>query len=228
MRVIPGFSVNDMPTPPTLEEDARRLGVPVYALDGPLGAHPAGHSRTGSNGEIFEIAVSFAVLVNPSNTEDPANFITDTARLHSVLDGLKADRPEWFRERLRMGRYPTLWESVVSIRPGDGPDRSLEERLASHINHVALNTLDDRRSAWTDAIPTLDHKVSASHAHPSSLKVDGTVVDAITIDSDPDITGWATATEETIILVAVDRGRVNPDDVALVRLTFDGLERTPV
>ena len=214
------MSVNDLPAPATIEADAGRLGVPVYTLRN-VGLRLAGHSTVAVGNDLCQVALSYSVLVNPEDPEDPINFVTDERLVMAAREGLREDRPSWFRERVLAMRYPTVWEAIVSCKAGVDAHQSLEERLASHVNHVGVNTLDERRAVGPTGIPVLDHPVAARHAHASELRVDGRVAEALMIDSDPDLVGWATVVGATTLLIAVDRALVNPATMNVERLVLE-------
>ena len=129
----------------------------------------------------------------------------------------KADadgQPDWFRDGVARGRYPMLWEAVLTAIDPEGL-RSLGEHLADHVNHLLINTMQHRVASRVDHIPQLDHGVRPSHAQPSQLIVAGQEVPGLTIDTDPDIVCWATQIADTFITIGLPREKADTVTVAL-------------
>jgi len=169
------------------------------------------------NGAPIEASASYCFFSHPADLTDPLNYADDIeSTLMYIEKALSDHQPEWFLDRLRDNRYPTLWEAVRTTKLGIDPDRSLADRLADHVNNVLINTVH-HRSSWGDAgPPVLDHEVTARHAQSGfALRVDGVATDAFIIDTDPDIVGWALQVGALAVTVAIDRDRAELIDVAL-------------
>lgn len=219
MHFASGMTARDFPEPPTIDQVVQDFGAPVFTLVAQPHLDEVSHGTFGSSGMLISVSLSYCVYRHPEDLEDPANFADDIeATLWAIDQAQASDQPTWFMDSLRRRRYPMLWEAVQTVRLGFDMDRPLAERLAEHINHVLINTIENRRQSNPGALPVLDHGVTARHAQSGvTLRVDGTDVDAIMIDTDPDVMGWAAEIDGFAVLVAFDRDLAGLVDVTLER-----------
>ncbi|MES2092283.1 MAG: hypothetical protein V4531_00505 [Actinomycetota bacterium] len=219
MRIVPGMTVRDLPDPPSNDRVIEAFSAPVLTLV------PQPHLRESSwasmalNDVSVEVSASYCFFRHPADLADPLNYADDIeATLGYIEKALSDNQPDWFLDRLRDNRYPMLWETVRTTRLGVDPDRSLAERLAEHVNHVLINTVGHRTSWSDDGPPILDHEVTARHAQSGfSLIIDGVECDALIIDTDPDVIGWAVQLTTVAVTVAIDRDRAAMIDLVLER-----------
>lgn len=214
-----GMSARDLPEPATLAADAALFRVPVFGFAPQPKLRPIGHGTTSTNGLLEEFTLSYAFIADPENPEDPNNFsenaeAIETARMRAEQSG----QPAWLLERLPDLRYPGLWEAVGTVAPRPDDPRTLAERLADHLNHVLINTIDSRRREHSNAALTLDGGVHAGHVQDAALVIDASSVPGIVIDTDPDVIGWAANAGQALILVALPRAHARQIDRSLITI----------
>jgi hypothetical protein len=217
MRIVPGITARDLPDPPSNDEVVEAFGAPVFTLVPQPGLRESTWGSMSVGGAPVEASASYCFFRHPDDLTDPLNYADDIdSTLGYIEKALSDNQPGWFLDRLRDNRYPLLWEAVRTIRLGIDPDRPLDERLAEHVNHVLINTVGHRTS-WGDAgPPILDNPVTARHAQSGfALRVDGVIRDALIIDTDPDVVGWALQMGGLAVTVAIDRDRAEAIEVAL-------------
>lgn len=219
MRIIPGITARDLPVPPTIDQVVQEFGAPVFTLVSQPHLVEASAGAFSMGGVPVEVSLNYCVYRHPDAPEDPSNFADDIKATRSAIDtATAAGQPAWFVDTLQRMMYPMLWEAVRTVKLGFDPDRPLAERLAEHVNHVVINTVESRRQSSPDALPRLDHEIMARHAQPgSTLNIDGTDVDALTIDTDPNVIGWAADVDDCAVLVAVSRDFADMIDITLHR-----------
>jgi hypothetical protein len=227
MEFVPGLSARDLPPPVTADEMAARFGAPVYTFVEQPTLSESGAGTAGLDGVPIEISLSYSVHRHPGGASDPSDFAGDDGSIAAAISAAEqADQPEWFTERLRQMRLPQLWEAVTTIRLGVEPDRLLAERLAAHVNHVVLNTMPHRRRRHPERMFELDSEVTATHTQTGEfLTIDGERIEAIRIDSDPDVVGWAAEHRGCAVLVVFARDHLPAVRVALVARQLAGEAR---
>lgn len=219
MHEVPGASARDLPAPPTPEETAARFGRPVFGLV------PQPHlkeldtlSTVASDEELTDVSVSYSFLTEPTDPTDPRNLVPTVRDIDGWLEKAERDgQPEWFVRSLQAMRFPMVWEAVRTTSRTDPSGATTAERLAAHMEHVLINTSDERRRRDDDSgIPSLDTGVTAAHARPTTVPVDGTERPGIQIDTDPTVIGWAVEVDDSLVSVVLDRDRADHLDVRLV------------
>lgn len=214
-----GMTVRNLPAPATLAADAARFRVPVFGFVPQPKLRSIGHGTTGTNGMLEEVTMSYAFIRDPENPDDRNNFREKAAEIEAArLSAQQTGQPAWFLERLLILRYPGLWEAVATVAPRSDDPRTLAERLADHVNHVLINTVDSRRRENSHRAPTLDGGVRATHSQDAALLIDGSSVPGIVIDTDPDVIGWAAQVRDALVLVALPRDYVDQIDRSLVTI----------
>ena len=225
MDSVENADLHALPRPRTAREVAATFGRPVFTfVDQPrLGLTQPG---TISHDDVLHtVALNYVFVADPSDPGAPSNLVENVAEIDGHLaDALAAGQPEWFVAGVRAFRYPMLWEAVVTTVAPDDPERSGErdsaaEHLARHVNHVLINTAEGRSTRPDGAVPVLDAPVTARHAQPGAvLVVDGVEHDAVLIDTDPDLVGWGTEVDGSIVLVVLPRDLVPLVDRRLTSL----------
>jgi hypothetical protein len=219
MHIAEGPSVSDFPVPPTGDEIAASFPVPLFGLVAQPSIAEAGFGTVSSNDGVHEVAISYSLFRNPADHNDPSNYTDDAADILSAIDAAeRKGQPEWFVIGLRRMRFPVLWEAVSTVITQIGEPLPLADRLAAHINHVVMNTCENRRHESSTGPATLENPVHADDALPGRLlQVDGADVSAIQIDTDVDATGWAFETAHAAVLVVLRREHLPLVDVRLER-----------
>ncbi|RWZ58441.1 hypothetical protein ELQ92_14125 [Labedella populi] len=219
MHEVPGASARDLPAPPSPEEVAARFGRSVFGLV------PQPHLReldilstVATGQELTEVSVSYSFLAEPGDTTDPRNLVPTVRDIDGWLEKAERDRqPEWFVRSLQSMRFPMMWEAARTASREDPWGTPIAERLAAHMDHVLINTADERRRRdGGSVIPFLDVGVSAAHARPTTVAVDGSERTGIRIDTDPTVIGWAIEVDDSLVSIVLDRDRAERLDVALV------------
>ena len=217
MHEIPGATPHDVPEPPSPDEVAARFGRPIIGFcPQPHLTELNGLSTMGHNDRLVQVAVSYSFLLDPADPSSPQNLVDDVESVHGWIEKAHRDRqPEWFIRSLQSRSFPMLWEAVrTSV---DEFERTPAEGLARHVNHVLINTVENRRRRSADSpAPRLDAAVPASHAQPATVTLDGIERDGVMIDTDPDIVGWAAEVDGAIVSIAIDRDRAAVLDLRLV------------
>lgn len=217
MHEVPGASARDMPAPPSPEEVAARFGRPVFGLvSQPHLGELDGLSTVATGEELVEVSVSYSFLAIPTDLTDPRNLVPTVRDIEGWLEKAERDgQPEWFVRSLESMRFPMIWEAVRTATRRDAFGATTAERLAAHMEHVLVNTADERRRRDDSGIPSLDGGVSAAHARPATVTVDGNEHPGIRIDTDATVIGWAVEVDDSLVSIVVDRDRAEHLDVEL-------------
>jgi len=225
MDFTESVDLHDLPRPGTASEIAATFGRPVFTfVDQPcLDLTQPG---TVAHDDVLQtVALNYVFVADPSAPDAPSNLVENVAEIDGHLaSAVTAGQPAWFVAGLRAFRYPMLWEAVVTtIAPDDpapsGERVSVAEHLARHVNHVLVNTTEGRSTRPAGATPVPDAPVTTRHAQPGAvLVVDGIERDAVLIDTDPDLVGWGTEVDGSIVLVVLPRDRVPLVDLRLTSL----------
>jgi hypothetical protein len=224
MEFIPGLTARDMPAPATPDEIATRFSAPLFTFAPQPCLAEMGFSTVAIGGELTEVSISYSVFRNPDDPDDPVNFTDAREESDSLVrEARDAGQPDWFTDAVRSMRHPTLWEAVCTMRLPQVLGQSIAESLAGHMNHIIVNSMEGRVRATAEGIPELDSDVSPRHArNGATVIVDGIGFDAIHIDTDPDVVGWALDTDGCRVLIAFDRDYAGLVDIALVRRAAAG------
>ncbi|RWZ46143.1 hypothetical protein ELQ90_16085 [Labedella phragmitis] len=221
MHEVPGASARDLPAPASPEEVAARFGRPVFGLV------PQPHVReldvlstVATGEELSEVSVSYSFLAEPGDPTDPRNLVPTVRDIDGWLEKAERDgQPEWFVRGLQSMRFPMVWEAVRTTTRVDPWAATTAERLAAHMEHVLLNTADERQRRDDSGIPSLDAGVTAAHALPANVAVDGAERPGIQIDTDATVIGPSASTcgssRGGALIMRADRG-VDPMPFPLV------------
>ncbi|WP_285063092.1 hypothetical protein [Frigoribacterium sp. ME-P-080] len=225
MDPVENTDLHAQPSPRTAVEIAAAFGRPLFTFVDQPRLDLSQPGTVGHDDVLVEVALNYVFVADPSDPDAPSNLVENVAEIDGHLaDALAAGQPDWFVAGLRAFRYPMLWEAVVTLvapgepAPSDQP-ASVAEHLARHVNHVLVNTAEGRSIRPDGGSPVLDSPVTARHAQPGAvLVVDGIGRDAALIDTDPDVVGWGTEVDGSIVLVVLPRDRVPLVDLRLTSL----------
>ena len=225
MDPVENASLHDLPRPGTASEIAATFGRPVYTFVEQPRLDLTQPSTIAHDDVLDTVALNYVFVADPSDPGAPSNLVEDVAEIdHHLANAVDAGQPEWFLAGLRAFRYPMLWEAVATTVVPDEPERSggrdpVAEHLARHVNHVLINTAEGRSTRPDGAVPVVDAPVTVRHAQPGAvLVVDGVEHDAVLIDTDPDLVGWGTEVDGSIVLVVLPRDLVPLVDLRLASL----------
>ncbi|NNC12422.1 hypothetical protein HII28_11105 [Planctomonas sp. JC2975] len=221
-----GYLEPDRPAPPSLDEWAALMPVPVLGfvpqphLDELGGSNASGTS----NGIVYErtVRVSYTLWRIPEDREDPRNLADLPDDLQRALDtSPPVELPDWVMEARRRAHYPSLWDAVSTA--WYSPERAdarptLEHELVRHVNYILINRHPEPTDVDGDGIPRPEawDRVADSHVeHGVEVQVNGRAVDGIRIDTDPYVYALGADLGDRMLTVVVDR-----DDLQYLRLAF--------
>lgn len=201
------LTARDLPAPATLAEDAATFAVPVYGLVAQPRLRFASHGATRGDGTTESISISYSYLAEPGDPDAAVNLVENIEEVRGWMRKAELDQqPDSFKDGVAAAQYPMLWEAVLTAI-GPDRDRSLDEHLADHVNHLLVNTMEHRRTLDPEHGMLLDHGVRASHAQPATVTVSGVRLPGRVIDTDPDVVGWAVQVADAVIVLGLPRDR---------------------
>lgn len=215
----------DVPPPQTVDEVARVFPTPVMSFVPQaslqeMGVGTVGSSTGGGPMVLDAVSISFTLWRNPLDHDDPINLAELEDAVRDALDAPPVrPLPEWMMTHRELLRYPSLWEAVMTTRHDDErqtlPWQSLESTLVQHVNHILMNTFRDQRV--TGGFPgELDDPVTERHIQGAVVRIDGTDVPGVRIDTDPNVFAVGAALEGRFLTAVVAR-----DDLPFVTLEFE-------
>lgn len=184
-----GVLPEDAPDP-KVEIAARIRAVPFRVMG--LVPQPTledfGSGGIGQGGDQLSVSIGYTLWRNPEDRDDPTNLAElDEKTRAAIEDEPPWPRPVWLIEYVQRMRYPQLWEVVRTTWTRDPSERtSLSSQLVDHADHILMNQF--REELGLPAGPTRDTgwRVSPSAVnHAVSLEVDGALMRAAEIDTDP-------------------------------------------
>ncbi|BDZ52183.1 hypothetical protein GCM10025867_44240 [Frondihabitans sucicola] len=200
----------DHPAPPSVDEVSRVFTVPLMTLAAQsalteLGVGTMSGSSNGEAAVLEVVSISFTLWRNPADPEDPANLAELSEEQQRAVDLVPTTPlPAWMVERLRLMRYPMLWEAVQTTRESGEGRETVEAVLVGHVNHIVTNSFRDERVRG-DFPGELDSPVTEKHIERVPVVVDGMEVPGVRIDTDPDVFGLGVALEGRIATAVVAR-----------------------
>jgi hypothetical protein len=217
MHEIPGATSGDFPAPPAIDDVARNFGGPVFTLvPQPSLQEISLPSTVSENGRLREVSLSYSYFRHPDNRADSRNFAENAEATTTMLRTAEAERqPAWFIEALGQRRYPLLWEAVLTV--GRGGERSVTQVLSDHLRHVLSNTWGTRRPNGFDGTDASATGARTERAREATLEIDGVMREAMVLDSDPDVIGWAAPVEGSVVVLVLDRDIAPTLDLRLIR-----------
>ncbi|RFA07142.1 hypothetical protein B7R21_16615 [Subtercola boreus] len=209
----------DFPAPETISSAAERFQSPIIemlqqAALTELGVGTVSSSANGGPTTVESVAISYTLWRNPANRDDPANLADLTEKMRASLEVTPVKPlPEWMIERVKLMRYPTLWEAVLTTRPNDGAWQTPESVLVDHVNHVLGNTFRDERVVG--GFPgELDAPVTKRHIEHAPVVLDSTVVSGMRIDTDTHVYAVGADLGDRIFTAVIAREHLPHLDIA--------------
>jgi hypothetical protein len=167
----------------------------------------------------LEIGVSYSLWRNPDDRDDPVNLADLDDQTRASFDSVPPwPRPEWLLERVRRAHYPMLWETVrTSWHRETSEYTSLSRQLVEHVNHILMNHFRAELGIAPSAIGDAPWQARESAVNPRSrLEIDGVVISAAEIDTDPFVYGiGARLAPDLVATVVVPRSELRYVRVAL-------------
>jgi hypothetical protein len=199
--------------PPTVDEVASLFAVPVMSFvpQPSLEELGVGTTRSSSNGgptTLDNVCISYTLWRNPGNRKDPANLAVLSDVEREALDTIPVRAlPDWFLVQRERMHYPALWEAVMTTRILDTEWQTPESTLVDHVNHTLTNTFREQRVIG--GFPgELDSPVTERHIEYVTVRVDGTDVPGMRIDTDPNVFAVGAALGDRILTAVVARDHV--------------------
>lgn len=144
-----------------------------------IGADTTSSSRNGGPFRLETAAITYAVLWNPDDLDDPINHVELPPDVVAALANPSPHLPRAVVDWLPWMRFPTAYEAVQTVIPRDG--RSVADELALHMRNVLGNAFRAERNPIPPEPDAFVDPPSAADAVGASVKVDGELVDCIEI-----------------------------------------------
>lgn len=200
----------DVPPPPTADEIAARMGVPLLTLvdqdtveEAGMG-HQAQHQ--GDTLLVETAGLSYTLWRYPADRSDPRNLRELSPQERAGLEMEPVEPlPGWILEARDRMQYPMLWESVRTTHFPGGGSRSVDDVLAEHMNHILMNVFRDERVTGGfpgELVERIDASATGS-VHP--VLVDGEEIEGVRVDSDPHVLGLGAVLGSRVLTVAIPR-----------------------
>lgn len=213
-----GTIPEDMPPPATADDVTRRFGVRLltFSPQATLEESSVGitsHSEGLGSEELVHASLTYELLRNPKDREDPVNRSSLPQRDRDIIESTpEFPLPQWFLEARRSSLYRSLWEAVRTAPSGPQP---LGEALLDHVWYVLVNLFREERVVGempgeVTGMPTL------SGMTPTTVMIDGLEVSGVHHDFDPHVYALAAAVDDRVLTVVVPR-----DELPYLRLEFE-------
>lgn len=176
-----------------------------------------GHDFNGLSNQ--SVSISYTLWRNPDDHGDPVNLAELDEQTRVSLDHEPPwPRPAWLVERVQRMRYPQLWEAV---RTTWNRDRSayaaLSRQLTDHTNYILMNRFHGELGLPPGPLTDRAWEVTESDVDPAAqLEVDGRVVSASEIHSDPFVYAVGAQLRPDVVVTVV----VSRDDLPYVRIAL--------
>lgn len=144
-----------------------------------IGADTTSSSRNGGPFRLETAAITYAVLWNPDDLDDPINHVELPPDVVAALANPSPHLPRAVVDWLPWMRFPTAYEAVQTVIPRDG--RSVADELALHMRNVLGNAFRAERNPIPPEPDAFVDPPSAADAVGASVMVDGELVDCIEI-----------------------------------------------
>lgn len=204
------FADRDEPMPeiPTLDEVAAQFPVRLATLVPQPAIHETGvNTMSSSVGDgpmqLQAAAISYAVLWNPDDLDDPMNHVVLPPELEQTIANPVPGLPPAAVDWMRWARFPMAYEAVQT-QTADMIDQSLAERLALHMRNVVGNTFREQRHLAIHDPGGFIDPPSAREAADASVIVDGVETPAIAIP-DEHVLGLGVELDDAVALVVFPR-----------------------
>ncbi len=144
-----------------------------------INADTTSSSRDGGPFRMETAAITYAVLWNPDDLDDPVNHVELPPDVQAAIANPSPLLPRGVVDWLPWMRFPTAYEAVPTVVPRDG--QSIADELALHMRNVIGNTFRvERHPVMQDPDGFVDPP-SAADAVDGSVMVDGAVVGCVEI-----------------------------------------------
>lgn len=144
-----------------------------------IGADTTSSSQGGGPFRLETAAITYAVLWNPDDLDDPINHVELPPDVVAALANPSPHLPRAVVDWLPWMRFPTAYEAVQTVMPRDG--RSIADELALHMRNVLGNAFRAERNPIPPEPDAFVDPPSAADAVEASVLVDGELVDCIEI-----------------------------------------------
>lgn len=144
-----------------------------------IGADTTSSSSDGGPFRLETAAITYAVLWNPDDLDDPINHVELPPDVVAALANPSPHLPRAVVDWLPWMRFPTAYEAVQTVMPRDG--RSIADELALHMRNVLGNAFRAERNPVPPEPDAFVDPPSAADAVAASVLVDGELVDCIEI-----------------------------------------------
>lgn len=158
----------------------------------------------------MQVALSYTVIRNPADRDDPANLTDLDEETRKALDAVPPQPvPKWMAELTERMRYPSIWEAVKTHWTRDADDQpTIEDALAEHTEHVLRNSFRAQRGleGKLGSLPTAPDVTTTSVQHDVTLRINGVDRPAVQIDADPHVYAiGAVIDDSTLVTVVISR-----------------------
>jgi hypothetical protein len=211
----------DIPAPPSIDEIAARLAVPLFTFSSqdPVQEISAGWNDHTQNGQpIFEDAtISYTLWCNPADRADPVNLAELAPEIRAGLEQEPpSPLPEWMMFLREQMWYPMLWEAVRTTHISDGSLwHSPELAFIEHINYIVMNTFRAERIRGEIPGELVDEVAEDRIEHGVPVMVDGIEVDGMRYEDDMHVVGVAADLGDRYLTAVIAR-----EHLSLVSLEF--------
>lgn len=179
-----------------------------------IGADTTSSSRDGGPFRLETAAITYAVLWNPDDLDDPINHVELPPDVVAALANPSPHLPRAVVDWLPWMRFPTAYEAVQTVMPRDG--RSIADELALHMRNVLGNAFRAERNPIPPEPDAFVDPPSAADAVGASVMVDGELVDCIEIH-DEHVLGLGVELGDAMALLVLPKHLVPLLRVELVR-----------
>jgi hypothetical protein len=135
----------------------------------------------------LSVSITYTLWRNPLDRADPVNFAELDEQTRVSLEPPPWPRPAWLVAQAERLRYPMLWEAVRTTWHRDQREHNtLAAQLIHHTNYILVNQF--REELGLPAMPGSEdwRQVKPSAVNrAATLEVDGIVVPAFEVDTDP-------------------------------------------
>ncbi len=193
--------------PPTLDAVSAAFPVRLATLTAQpsireIGVNTIASSSDGGPFRLEAAAISYAILWNPDDLDDPMNHVELAPDVEAALADpsprLSSTTVEW----MRWMRFPSAYEAVQTVVPRDG--ESVADVLALHMRNVIGNTFRDERDPTPHEPDAFIDEPSALDAIDSAILIDGAWVPCVEI-GDEHVIGLGVALEDAVAAVVWPR-----------------------
>ncbi len=167
-----------------------------------IAANTTSSSRNGGAFHLETAAITYAVLWNPDDLDDPVNHVELPPDVLAAIAHPSPRLPRGVVDWLQWMRFPTAYEAVQTVLPRDG--RSIADELALHMRNVIGNAFRAERDPTPQEPDTFLAPPAAAAAVDASVIVDGAVVGCVEI-ADEHVLGLGVGLGDAIALLVLPK-----------------------